>query len=72
MKDRFGRVEDNGDITIDLPLSRQDIAVMLGTRPETIARAVRSLEDNAIAKFTGRVVSVPDLDALLDALEWTE
>ena len=72
MKDRFGKVEDNGDLTIDLPLSRQDIAAMLGARPETVARAVRSLEDSGTAKFKGRLVSVPDLDALMDALELSD
>lgn len=66
LKDRFGDVNDDGEITIELPLSRQDIAAMLGTRPETIARAVKSLEEADIAQFKGRRVLVADLDALLD------
>jgi CRP-like cAMP-binding protein len=69
LKDRFGVVDDAGDLVLHLPLSRQDMAAMIGTRPETIARAVRSLEDEGIAHFEGRVCRVPDLDALLDAVE---
>lgn len=66
LKDRFGHVDDEGELVIHLPLSRQDMAAMIGTRPETIARAVRSLEDEDIARFEGRICRVPDLDALLD------
>ena len=72
MKDRFGQVSDDGILRIDLPLSRQDIAAMLGTRPETIARAVRALEDAGTASFKGREVIVPDLDVLMDELELTD
>ena len=45
LKDRYGTVDDTGELQIQLPLSRQDMAAMIGTRAETIARAVRSLED---------------------------
>jgi len=44
LKDRFATVNDEGDMTIELPLSRQDLAAMIGTRPETIARSIRALE----------------------------
>ena len=69
LKDRFGLAQGDGTLTIELPLSRQDIAAMIGTRPETVARAVRSLEDGGIAHFKGRRVEIPDLDALRDELE---
>ena len=45
------------------------MAAMISTRPETIARAVRGLEDAGVARFKGRIVEVPDLDTLLDQLE---
>ncbi|MFZ4577836.1 MAG: Crp/Fnr family transcriptional regulator [Myxococcota bacterium] len=69
LKERFGTVGADGTLVIELPLSRQDMAAMVGTRPETIARAVRSLEAQNVAHFTGRQVVVPDLDALLDLIE---
>jgi CRP/FNR family transcriptional regulator len=71
LKDRHGTVDAEGVLTIDLPLSRQDIAASLGTRPETVARTVRALEEDGIATFEGRTVRVQDLDLLLDEMERT-
>ncbi|MEM6730951.1 MAG: Crp/Fnr family transcriptional regulator, partial [Myxococcota bacterium] len=69
LKDRFSDVDDRGNIVLQLPLSRQDIASMLGTRPETIARTIKSLEKDGVADFQGRTVIVEDLDLLLDEVE---
>jgi CRP-like cAMP-binding protein len=69
LKDRCATVDDDGTLIIELPLARQDIAAMLGTRPETIARTTKALEQDGIAEFRGRHVLVPDLDALLDEVE---
>jgi CRP/FNR family transcriptional regulator len=69
LKDRFATVDESGCITIELPLSRQDMASIVGTRPETIARTIRALEDDDVVHFKGRQVVISDLDALLDELE---
>lgn len=69
LKDRFGSVREDGTLTIALPLSRQDMAAMIGTRPETIARTIKALETDGVALFEGRQVIVGDLDALLDEIE---
>jgi CRP/FNR family transcriptional regulator len=49
---------------LTLPILRRDIAALLATRPESIARAIKELRDNGIAIFKGRTVSVPNLVAL--------
>ena len=69
LKDRYGNVTDDGVLTIELPLSRQDIASILGARRETIARAIHDLEADGVAAFSGRKVIVRDLDLLLDELD---
>jgi CRP-like cAMP-binding protein len=69
LKDHEGTVDDEGQIVIDLKLSRQDIAAMLGTTPETIARTTRQLTDDQVAIFDKRTVTIPDLDRLLDEVE---
>lgn len=69
LRDRFGSVDDEGVLTIELPMSRQDLASMLGTRPETMSRTIRQLEATGAARFDKRLVRVPDLDLLLDQLE---
>ena len=66
LKDRFGKVDAQGMLSIELPLSRQDLAAVIGARPETVARALRALEDANVARFQGRSVLVPDLDLLMD------
>jgi CRP-like cAMP-binding protein len=69
LKDRDGEVDDDGRIVIGLQLSRQDIAAMLGTTPETIARTTRQFTDEEVAIFDKRTVIIPDLDRLLDEVE---
>lgn len=69
LKERYATEEEDGVLRIDLPLARQDIAAILGARPETIARAISALAEDDIARFSGRTVLVPDLAALLDEIE---
>jgi len=69
LKSAHGQVDDEGNIVIDLPLSREDVASMLGARPESLSRAIRALGDSGVARFVGRQVIVPDLDLLIDELE---
>jgi CRP-like cAMP-binding protein len=68
LKDRSATADDEGRLTIQLPLTRRDLAAMLGTRPESLSRLIRSFESEGIARFGSREVLVPDLDALLDEL----
>lgn len=69
LKDRYTTAAGNGVLTIELPLSRQDIASILGARRETIARAIHDPEENEIANFSGHTEVVQDLDLLLDEVE---
>ena len=68
LKDRYGKIGESGDLTLDLPLSRQDMAAMIGIRPESMSRTIRSFEEDNVAIFSGRRVHVPSLDALFDEL----
>jgi CRP/FNR family transcriptional regulator len=69
LKDRNASADDDGRLTIELPLSRRDLAAMLGTRPESLSRLIRDFANDGVAHFGPREVVVPDLDALLDELE---
>jgi CRP/FNR family transcriptional regulator len=69
LKDRFDTVDESGAITLELPFSRQDLACLIGARPESLSRAIRELEEAGVARFQGRTVILPDLDTLLDELE---
>lgn len=69
MADRHGRPGDNGDRTIDLPLSRRDLASMIGTRHETVSRIIGRLEEEGLAYFSGRQVTVPNVATLAAEIE---
>jgi len=69
LREHHGWVDESGDLIIDLPISRQDIASAIGVRPETVSRLVEALGRDGIAVFNGRRVRIPDLDGLLDEVE---
>ena len=69
LRKHHGTVDDAGNLRIKLPLSRRDMASAIGTRPESLSRAIRALEQSGTAKFKGKHVVVQDLDDLLDEVE---
>ena len=72
LKDRYGTVDDAGVLHLELPLARQDIAALLGVRPETITRTMHALEEDGAVTFAGRSAAIPDLDLLLNEVEFPE
>lgn len=66
---RHSRPVADGSRFIELPLSRRDIASMIGTRHETLSRIIGRLEAEGIASFSGRRVKVPRIDALVAELD---
>jgi len=69
LKNRYGIAGEDGSLILELPLSRQDMAAMIGIRPESMSRAIRSFEEDDIAHFSGRRVQVPRIEDLIGALE---
>ena len=67
-KDRYGRLDEDGTLHIDLPVSRQDLAAMFGVRPESLSRTVRRIEQDGIASFSGHNVQIHDVDRLFEGL----
>jgi CRP/FNR family transcriptional regulator len=71
LKDRYASEQHNGSCTLSLPMTRQDLAAVLGTRPETIARTVNAMRGDSVAFFSGRTVRIPSLKTLIHELEPT-
>ena len=69
LKDRYASADEEGRLTFELPFSRGLLASLVGTRPESLSRAIRALDLAGVAKFQGRNVLVHDLDDLLDEIE---
>ncbi len=68
LMDRYGRETVDGANTMHLPVSRRDLASMIGARHETVSRIISRLENEGIAFFSGRSVRVPHIDALLEEI----
>lgn len=69
LKDRFGEADESGAIHMAPPLSRQDIADLLGVRAETVARTLHALREDNVLQVAGRSMTIPDLDNLLNEVE---
>lgn len=62
---QHGYQDASGNLTVQLPVKRTDIAEMIGAQPESISRLVRTLQNDGLLKFEGRKVLVTDMDAVL-------
>ena len=72
LRKHHGTVDDAGNLRIKLPMSRRDMASAIGTRPESLSRAIRALQNAGAATFKGKNVIVHDLDDLLDEVETSQ
>ncbi|MCP5365931.1 MAG: Crp/Fnr family transcriptional regulator [Hyphomicrobiales bacterium] len=68
LHDRWGRSVGDGAVDIEIPLTRHDLASMVGARPETVSRAIRHLENEGLARFRGRNVHIEQFDRLAEEL----
>ncbi len=68
LRSKYGSLDKAGALTIELPLSRQDLAALIGTRPETLARTIRQLEDEGAAHFEGRRIRIAEPETLFAGL----
>ncbi|MDA1097603.1 MAG: Crp/Fnr family transcriptional regulator [Proteobacteria bacterium] len=66
--ERFGHLNENGEPVMELPISRQDIAALIGASPETISRSIGAVQDEGLAVFKGRKVQFHSLEALVQQL----
>ena len=68
LKDRYGEVADDGTLSIELPLSRKDVAALIGARPESTSRAIRQLKEDGVAYFSGQTVHISAVENLVGEL----
>ena len=50
--------------SVEIPMARVELAALLGTTPETLSRAFRSLQDEALIESHDRMIIVPDGEQL--------
>ncbi|HKI97167.1 MAG TPA: Crp/Fnr family transcriptional regulator [bacterium] len=58
--------EINGEeaLEVSLPMTRRDMAELLCTRPETLTRALQSMEDDGLLRNAGHRLAIPSLPRL--------
>ena len=69
LRERFATELPGGEQLFDLPISRKDMAAMIGARPETVSRIIREMEIDGVALFAKRQVRVPEIKDLLHEIE---
>lgn len=62
----FGTLDKNGHLVIDMPISRRDMAAMIGMTPESLSRCIGKLEQTGIARFARHTVIVFDPESLAE------
>jgi len=66
LKETFGHPE-NSHIVLSLPLSRKEMAEMIGTTPETVIRLLKQFEKRGFVEIRGRRIVILDTEALIVA-----
>lgn len=65
MQDKLGHEAEDGSQQFTLPVSRSDLADMLGVRRESISRVIHELDSLGITEITERNVVVPNPESLM-------
>jgi len=69
LRERCGQIVEDGSLSMELPLTRRDIASMLGIRAESLSRLVHEIEAEGLIHFSGSHVTVNNPDQLLEELD---
>ncbi|MBC8270290.1 MAG: Crp/Fnr family transcriptional regulator [Rhodospirillaceae bacterium] len=69
LRERCGSLIDDGSLFLELPLTRRDMASMLGIRPESLSRLVREIENEGLAHFSGSKITISNPASLLRELD---
>lgn len=69
LQERCGKIVDDGSLLMELPLTRRDIAAMLGIRAESLSRLVHDIEDEGLIHFSGNKIIISRPETLLKELD---
>ena len=69
LMNRHGCTATDGSRFMELPLSRRDLASMIGTRHETLSRIIGRLEEDGLARFSGRTVHLTQPHSLVQEIQ---
>lgn len=65
---KFGQLSSNGEVTVDLHLSRRELAQLSGTIDESVARHLSELKRTGLIREEHKRLIVKDMDELLSLI----
>ena len=66
--DKWGSHLADGSVLIMLPISRDDLAAMVGAHPDSVTRAMRELESKGLLQHDGRSIRIGGFQRLAEHL----
>ena len=66
--DHYGSTTSDGTLFVELPMTRRDLANMIGARSESLSRAFRDIQNDGLLSLSGRTVRVDQVDRLVNEL----
>lgn len=68
-KERYGKLSSDGNLEIELPLSRDDLAAMAGVHPETVTKVFHAFIDEGIAELSNHTLRIISIDRFFAELD---
>jgi CRP-like cAMP-binding protein len=68
MKEPYGTTTADGKFVLELPISRRDMAEMLGVRSESLSRAIHQMTEDGVLRFSGHRAWIDEPDRLIREL----
>lgn len=68
MKESFGQTRSDGSVCLDIKLTREEIASMLGTTVETTVRNLTRFKQNDLISFDKKLIVLKDIKGLAEYL----
>ena len=66
--DKWGRYLEDGSVDIRLPITRDDMASMIGAHPDSVSRAIRHFESKGLIEVVGRSFRIKEFNLLAEQL----
>ena len=66
--DQWGSDLEDGSVNIRLPITRDDMASMIGAHPDSVTRAIRHLESQGLMQVDGRSFRIKEFNLLAEQL----
>lgn len=66
--DQWGSDLGDGSVNIRLPVTRDDMASMIGAHPDSVTRAIRQLETKGLVQVDGRSIRIKEFNLLAEHL----